>query len=534
MNISSLFEKRLERVNLQKTAIVLLKADGTEEKYSWYNYQEKAMCVAEWLSKQGIKRGDFVAIIPLNLPDSFFALLGIILIGAVPVPINVQLLKEKGLVDLRKIIDDCKPKLVLANESLYELMPEIDPYLIEGIIARTELLLLKSNKPRSYYYRFYTAMGENDLLIMPYTSGTSGQPKGVMLTQKNILNRLEAITAALEATEEERILSYLPLGHIAELVATFFGQIYAGYTVYFTEHVKEAIKNPEKLRKNFPIVLQQVKPTIFIGVPKIWTSFRKSIEAQIKKLPMHGLIIPQWLKKRAIKKKLGFRKTRIFVSAAAKISGDDLEFFDKLGIRVDDIYGQTETAGPLTFNGVPLGPNNKMCVKEEEIVVVGDCVMAGYFQNPSANEQVFSKNEVGEVIYHTGDTCRKDGEKIFWTGRLGNGFKLANGEYVNPEKIEFIEEEIRKIDPRINEAVICGVNRPHLVALIFIDGNSEFRELSEKIKLRLPQVGEGIHKLKNFVLLNNTELEMTPTMKIKKNSLLKKFELTVNQMYRST
>ncbi|MBI2063587.1 MAG: AMP-binding protein [Candidatus Yanofskybacteria bacterium] len=532
MNIASLFNRRLDGQNRKKTALVLLRTDGTEERYSWNDYINKATYIAEWLRRGGIKKGDFVAIIPLNLPNSFFAMLGTILVGAVPVPINIQLLKEAGLVDLIKIIRDCKPKFVLIDESLKEFLlgTGIVHHTAEKIMIESKVTLTSSGHRLIYYHASYPTAESSDLLIMPYTSGTSGQPKGVMLTHKNVINRLEAACNALSATEDEKILSYLPLGHIAELITTFFGQIYSGYTVYFTEHAKEIIENKEKFRKNFPSILQTAKPTIFIAVPRIWMAFRKEIETKLKNMPLSGKVIPQWLKKLAVKKGLGLNQTRVFVSAGAKISDEDSEFFSDLGVPISDIYGQTETAGPLTLNGTVLGPSNKMTLEKEEITVVGDCVMAGYFQNTMASNHVFSINETGETVYHTGDTGKTCKEKMFWTGRMGDSFKMANGEYVSPDKIMTLEEEIKKIDPQINEVIVCGANRPHLGTLIFSENYLDIN-LHEKIRHELPKIGEGMFTPRKFVLINNSELELTPTMKVKRKVMLEKLSSTIDSLY---
>lgn len=539
MNITWFFSKRVRGNGSPGPVLVFLRTDGTEERYSWGFYQNKSIYVAEWLKSKGIKRGDFVAIIPLNLPESFFALMGIILLGAVPVPINTLLLKEPGLVDLRKILNDCRPKVILTNECLEKYLREAGIYClaIEKIIAESEetrsvlnqrLNSLNAEQKLSIYT---PQASENDLLILPYTSGTS-ELKGAMLTHKNVLNRLKAVASAFGVTNSERILSYLPLGHIAELITTFFGQIYCGYTVYFTEYTKEAILNSEKYGKNFPFILQQVRPTIFIAVPRIWTSFRKKIETQLKNSPVPEWLLPQWLKKHIIKKKLGFGQTRVFISTAAQFNSDDLAFFADLGIPILDVYGQTETAGPLTLNGWPLNVRMDIADKNQEIIVCGDCVMHGYYKNPSATAGVFYNDCYdGSTIYHTGDMGVWNGSRIFWTGRVGDGFKDDKGEYYQPDKIGQLEEKIKKIDTRISEVIACGVNKPHLIALIFSE-NYKDTNLQERIRQELPKIGEGRYKARGFALISSAQLELTPTMKVKRNAMLKKYSSVIGSLYK--
>ena len=532
MTLTSFFDKRLDGRSVLKTALVLLKTDGTEEKYSWYDYRNKAIYIAEWLKRGGVQKGDFVAIIPLNLPESFSAMLGIILIGAVPVPINIHLLREKGLVDLRKIIGDCKPKFILINEFLREFIlgTGISCTVTEEIIIESKVTLSKFGPPLTKYCEDYPTAKINDLLIMPYTSGTSGQPKGVMLTHENVINRLEAASSAFAITKNERILSYLPLGHIAELITTFFGQIYSGYTVYFTEYSKEILANRERFGKKFPSVLQQVQPTIFVAVPTIWTSFKNKVETKIKNTPVLEKM-PRWLKKFIIKRKL-FRHARVLISAGDKIDKKYWKFFANLGIYISDIYGQTETAGPLTVDGKVIGSNIKVDVNENgEITVVGDCVMARYYQNPSANAQAFTKNEAGEVVYHTGDTGIKDGEKIFWSGRIGDSGKMANGEFVTAERLYLLEEKIKKIDGDVEEVIVCFESKPHMTAMIF-SKNYLDQNLKEKIRRELPKIGKGMYALRRFILINSAELELTPTMKVKRKMMLEKFASVIDSLYK--
>jgi len=528
MSLTSLFYDRLRQGDLHKTALVLIKTDGKTVEYSWFDYINEAARTAKWLKKQGVRRGDFVAIIPLNLPESFFALLGIILSGGIPVPINLQLLKETGLADIKKILADCQPKLILHNECIKKFMPQ------------TSTRCYSIEESREDWYgslaEFNATTSDNDLLIMPYTSGTS-ELKGVMLTHENVLNRVGAVSDAFGVTENERILSYLPLGHIAELITSFFGQIYNGYTVYFTKHIKDALSDREKFRKNFPSVLKQVKPTIFVAVPRIWTSFRKEIETKMNNLPIPARFIPLKIKSCLVKRGLGFNQTRVFISAAALFYNEDRRFFSNFGISISDIYGQTETAGPLLFDGKVIGKNYSVFLLENnEIGVRGHCVMRGYYRNQRANYLAFVKDGGDDqMVYRTGDIGTTLQGKIFWSGRVGYGYKRDNGEYISPEAVEKAEEKIKKINPRIIEAIVYGANRPYEVALIFCENpfeNVDYNvNLYLEIKRALAQVGDGVLKIKNFCLIDVSELELTPTMKVKRNRMLEKFTQTINELY---
>ncbi len=492
-----------------ESALILLEKDGRERISNWNDYQDKALAAASALYQNGVRNGDFVAVIALNLPESFIVMLGIILLGAVPVPINVPLIKELGQKDLKFILNDCRPKLVLANGCLAKYLPDIEHRVLEIFL---EPKYSRLDNPKSSWQN-------NELLIMPYTSGTTGGPKGAMLSTGNITDRVDAIVRELSVSSSERVLSYLSLGHISELVATFLGQLQAGYRVYFTEHIKDIVENREKFRAAFPSVLQKVQPTVFLAVPKVWTNFRKEIERKTRFIPFNlsrrGLIHDHIVKK--IKQRLGFEKTRCFVSAGSLFSQEDANFFAKLEIDIDDIYGQTETGGPLTINGKVVGNTSVLLGKDGEILVKGPNVMLGYFNRPEATAEVLK-----EGVYHTGDTGI-----VLCGGRLGDGYKNAQTEFVSPEKIEEREESIRKIEG-VDEAIVCGEGKPYDVALVFSSNPSE--KLRRKLKVEITKIGQGMYRVRKFLLVNSRELELTPTLKVKRKKMLQKFQKEIDEL----
>ncbi len=508
-------------------ALILLDSEHRKRTvYTWADYQTEALRASNYLHSRGVKKGDFVAIIALNLPESFFTLLGTMLLGAVPVPINVPLIKERGQADLRAILDDCRPKLVLANRCLDRYLADIEHVHIEDTLNGDVLGCPKQR------------WEGGELLIMPYTSGTTGGPKGVMLSLGAISDRVGAITAELEVSGSERLLSYLSLGHISELVATFFGQLHSGYTVYFTEHAKELIEDREKFRLAFPHILQAARPTVFLAVPKVWINIRKEIEKKTRYVPVdlgrYGVI--RNLIVRKILDRLGLDQAKRFISAGSKLSPEDELFFAKLGIYIDDVYGQTETGGPLTINGKVVGETRLMIGPDDEILVNGPNVMQGYYNNVQATARVLK-----DGTYHTGDVgmwqthlyglsypLELDPEgRVYYGGRLGDSFKLAQGEFVPAEIIETLENEIKRI-PGVDEAIVCGDGKPYLVAIVFSAGPSA--GLERDLVLTIPQLGQGIHRLRGWLVVDSKELEMTPTLKVRRKAMLKKFEKEISKL----
>src|SRR3989344_4393916 len=501
-------------------ALVLLKKDGTKVEYAWFDYKNRVLQIIEGLKGRNLKKGEFVAIIALNLPESFFAILGAIFMGAVPVPINFMLLKnEGGREELKKILGDCKPRIILGNAALKEFLPE-DCVLVKQILSEGHEIIKNLNRgPKAKITVLEPeARNSQDLFIMPYTSGTTGKPKGVMLNEDGMIDRVSATMAELRVSDQERV------------------------------------KNPDKFTKEFPPFLQQVQPTIFLGVPKIWIHFRQGIEKKLKKIPgvsflrksktVNNFLIRQ------TKKQLGFQNPRIFISAAAPINDmgqDVIEFFQNLEINLNDIYGQTETGGPILINGQRIGNIVAMMLirkEEQEIIIQGQCLMLGYYNNPEATAKVLGDfNNNGKFTYHTGDACKwgksisgipgQGLAKLLYAGRVDDGFRGADGEYRHASKIYELENKLKKIK-EVEEAIVCGEGKPFLVALIFTDKiftrGLPYTYLAKKVRQRCLEIGEGLYKIKACYLANKDGLEYTATMKLKRKEVIKKFQGVINTL----
>lgn len=545
----------------RQTALVLLSKDHyMAVRYSWEEYLANALAIARALQKSNlIKPGqeNFFAVIGLNRPESFFALLGIIMAGGVPVPINVPLLKEQPeQLELEAILANCQPLKVLASQELICHLAKIDDH--RPVKSFEELLYAGGSQRESQTaeparwlppktphgvlleIELLPHRNSSDLLIMPYTSGRTGEPKGVMLSSNNVLDRVSAITETLAVTPQDHVLSYLSLGHISDLISTFFSQLRVGYSVFFTDHAYDIVFNREKFKSEFPAVLQAVRPTLFLAVPKIWKNIQREID---KQLPKH--IPTKWLRGQVVRHKLGLDQTRHFISAGAALDHETINFFEGLKMPILDIYGQTETAGPLLLDGQVIGDASvSISPVNGEIEVSGACVMQGYYRNPSATAlalERLSTHPSSPFFLKTGDK----GEyftpsdtlerylRIAIKGSLNDGFKLSNAEYVKPEIIFDMEQTLRQIEG-VEEAVVCGEGKDYLVAIIFTENNAlkpdENTALKEKITLTLSQIGEGFHRVKNFAILDKKEIVTTPTGKTKRMAIIKKFKDIIKEL----
>ena len=502
-----------------KPALILLTKDGREIVWSWNEYYEKALIAAHSMRLKGVRESDLVAIIPLNLPESFAVMLGIILLGAIPVPINPRIVKEPGQKELKAILDDCNPQMVLVNECLEKHLEDTPCMSLETLLNSDQGRLIQ---PKTKFW-------EKEPFIIPYTSGTTGGPKGVVLGAGCVFDRVSSILKELDTEPSERILSYLPLGHISELVASFFGQLQGGYCVYFTEHIKDIVDNPKSFRTAFPRVLQKIRPTAFLAAPRVWANFRTEIRRIIRFIPVNlnrrGLV--RYFLAKKVRRGLGLSMARVLISAAAKLSTEDREFFASLGMHIYDIYGQTETGGPLLLDGEPIGNTYVIVGRDEhrEIMVTGQNVMLGYYNNKTETEKVLDGG-----IYHTDDIGRIDPDgRIFYAGRLGDRVKNAQGEFVDPEKIDELESQIRQI-PGVGEVAVYVESKPYPVAIIF--GAAPFEELRHELEKSLPIIGGGFYRVKNFMIVDISELELllTPTFKLKRKAVFDKFKEAIERL----
>lgn len=534
-------KQQKEGREINAPALILLDKDNetVAQSYSWPDYFKQAVCFAAALRKlQLVKEGElatdrpqFVVLLPLNLPESFFALFGTILAGGIPVPLNALALKDPyGIKQLKFALNHSgQTKTVLANQELKEKLnqEEIDFISFNQLLAIGRLTV--KNDPLITAIPFYHRRTEKDLLIMPYTSGTSGSPKGVMLSQLNILDRVQAVSEEFKINGQERLLSYLPLGHIAALIADFFGQLLNGYAIYCSRHAAQT----EEMKKNMVAILKKVQPTIFLGVPRVWHNLHQGVANKINQ--GWRRFIPRHFLAQKVKEGLGFTKTKLFVTAAAKPDKAALKFFCRLNMAIDNVYGQTETAGPLLLNGKTIGPQTRIWLDQErEILVSGPNVMLGYYRNPEATARSLSTDLLAgqEVtVYHTQDLGQEKEMAGYPTlefiANQGRGYKNTQGDFVSGDilakKEEHLKDWLVKYDPQLREAeiFIYGADRPFNILLVFVFGKSaaERKELEEVLgSVSFEEGEEGskekLYRLKGVLVFDLANLIVNATMKI--------------------
>jgi long-chain acyl-CoA synthetase len=361
------------------------------------------------------------------------------------------------------------------------------------------------------------------LSCIVYTSGTTGQPKGVMLSFHNMSFAVDAFLKTVPPLFQERFFSYLPLCHVAERMLVECGALYTGSTIYFVESM-------EKFSQN----LQHTQPTIFLAVPRIWEKMKEEItkklpEPKLRKLlriPLLGAFL-----KKSIRKKLGLSRPKLVFTGASPIHIEVLEFFTLLGLEIQEAYGMTENSalshsnrkGHCRFGTVgqayegvtvKLGP-------DKEVLVKSDASMLGYYKEPEQTAEMFA-----DGFLRTGDEGHIDADGFLTiTGRIKDQFKTSKGKYVTPAPIE------AKVLTHglVSQACVVGWGMPAPLLLVTLSEmgkklvqeqlHAPLTELLEKVNASLEH-HEQLNKL--VVMLEEWTIDngkLTPTLKIKRKAL---------------
>jgi len=419
-----------------------------------------------------------------------------------------------------------------------------------------------------------------DVAILVYTSGTTGPPKGAMLTNKNVVTQMKNADYLFPLERREERLLFLPLCHVAERIGGYYYSVATGSIMNFAE-------SPETVPDN----IREVQPSAFLAVPRIWEKFYSatmialkdatpiekwayqkaiSVGAQVADAKIEGRRAPlrlklanqlgYWLVLRNIRKMLGVdRATRLF-TGAAPISPDLVRWYHSLGLNMYEVYGQTENCGvatSMTADRIKLGSIGKAApwceVKlspQSEILVRGDIVFKGYLNQPEKTAETIDK----DGWLHTGDVGTMDNEGYFRiTDRMKDIIITAGGKNITPSEIE----NQLKFSPYISDAVVVGDKRPFLTCLVMIDQENvekfaqdndiPFTNYASLCRAKQVQalIWDEIEKvnanfarvetIKKFYLIEQQltpeDEELTPTMKLKRSFVNKKYATAIADMY---
>jgi long-chain acyl-CoA synthetase len=566
--------------------------DGAWQTMTWAEYGVAVREVAAGLAALGLEPGDRAGILAGNQPRWHVADVAIIAAGGVSVPAYPtgaasQLAHVLGHSASRVCFvgdRDQLAKLLLCRPQLPALERIVT--LAEPPDGLDDDLLLTFEDLRS--------LGRQQLVEQPdlievragdlrpdavativYTSGTTGPPKGTMITHQNVAETIRAINAVISMGPTDRFLSYLPLSHIAERCTSHLGQINSGGETWFARSLATLAED-----------LRACRPTVFMAVPRVWEKFRQGVEAELAHAPRpvraqadrlvtlgqqvtaarqgtspppswRGLAAYQVLDRTVgarIRRGLGLDRGRIYVSTAAPVDPDLVRWFHAIGMPIAEVYGQTEDCGPTTMNrpgririgtvGEPLPGLDVRLAPDGEVLVRGPNVCAGYWNDPDATAELLEDRWM-----HSGDLGAFDGTFLRIIGRKKNLIVTSSGKNIAPEDIE---THLRG-EPFISQAVVVGDGRKHLTALIALDaeaveagvdahGSTEVlathpvvvREIGAAIE-RINASRAPAERVRAWRILPR-ELtvaggELTPTLKVKRSVVIERFDELVEEMY---
>ena len=522
--------------------------------------------------KENIKQGDRCLLVSENRPEWFISDLAIMLAGAITVPAYTTYTKD----DYKYLIEDCEPTVIIVsnNDMLKKLNVVInEKNFIKKIITFDEVEKTHHNlniDNREKYLDFNSIM-KNDLsekdkmqklnlkrtsaACIIYTSGTGGNPKGVILSHGGILNNLEGACEIMKPLIDSRpvFLTWLPLSHSYEHCVQF-AQIAVGAKVYYAEKIEKLLDN-----------ISEAKPTIMTAVPRFYQNLYNKININMKKQTgLKAKLIRATIKlgkKKLLKEKMSFferlldsfldvlvRKKikkqfggnlKAFVSGGGALDKEIGEFLNSIGLPTLQGYGLTETSPVVSCNPIhkikveTVGPpfkGNKVKIAEDgEILVKGENVMLGYWNKKEETEKV-----IVDGWLHTGDIGEIDSQDGYLkiTDRKKDIIVSAGGDNISPAKIENMITNAAEID----QCMVYGDKKNYLVALIvpnkeFLNNNEIINNIIEIINKKLTLV-EKIKKIQlideNFSIENGL---LTPTMKVKRKKVIEKYKKKLENLY---
>jgi len=494
---------------------------------TWTEVDQQARSIANALQSMGLLQGERVGILSKNCAEWFIADLAIMMAGLISVPIYYT--ANRDTIEYITQDSDCKAVFVgkldsleEADKGLAESIPRIIfPYAsIPGKYQWQELL---NNEPIKAIHQ----VKGDEMLSIVYTSGSTGQPKGVVLEHQNLAAAATAAVELLGVTSEQRLMSYLPLAHITERALIETLSFYSGCEVYFVESLDSFIDD-----------VKRADPSSFISVPRLWNKFQSEILTKIPdkklqfmlKIPFIGRLVAK-----KIRAGLGLKSTELFGSGTAPISPGVLRWYERLGMPISEGWGMTETTGlscsNQPFNSRAMGTIGKplSCVEmkigeNSEIMIRGAAVFKEYYKNPEATERSFT-----DGWFHTGDmgeiTDHGDYKII---GRVKEQFKTAKGKYVAPAPIE----NYLGRNSDIEQVCVMGEGRKQPIALVVLNSKNsrESSQTRNSLSKTLHIVNKKLEKHQKIdhiiVLKEEWSVEndlLTPTLKIKRADIEKKF-----------
>jgi long-subunit acyl-CoA synthetase (AMP-forming) len=535
---------------------------------SWQEYAALVRRVARGLIALGVQPGDAVSIVGPNRPEWALANFAAMAAGAVPAPIYPTLTAEQaGYIAAHSeaviaVVQDAAQLAKLRAQPLPKLRAVV---LIEGradgALSWEELLARGEATDGSAIDERLAKLEPHGLATLIYTSGTTGPPKAVMLSHRNLLFASEAAQRIGQVTPEDRLVSYLPLSHVAEQMISLHGPAHSGAEVWFCDKL-------EKL----PQALLAARPTIFFGVPRVWEKLQAKLEEAFAAAPPLRKKLLGWARRSRgklanklvlskVRARLGLDQARLCVTGAAAMPRATLDFFESLGVEIMDLWGMSESTAMGTANlpgqrepgtiGRPTAGVEIAIAADGEILTRGPHVFLGYYKDEAATRDALDSGG----YLHTGDVGELTAAGfVKITDRKKDLIVTSGGKKVSPQNLEGLLGHILGV----GHAVVVGDARKHLAALFTLDPDAALRAAKEcgargsscaelaGEPAFIAHIGRGVDRvnaqLASFESIKKFRIlpapfsieggELTPTLKLKRKVVNQRYAEAIDAMFR--
>jgi long-chain acyl-CoA synthetase len=591
--LCSVFAETVARLG-DGEAIVGKSPDGTRRAYTWNQYRERVREAALGFHALGATPRSFGVIMARNRPEYVIADLGLVHAGVTPVGLYNTLSPEQ----VSYIANHCDAKIAVVEDESFLAkfqavraeLPQLerivmlegtsdDPWVITWDALLASGRALHERDPK-LFDGLWQGVQPDDTLTLIYTSGTTGPPKGVIDTHRSSLWVLQAMSGVAATSEQDVIVSYLPLAHAADRFLNYYGAVASGHTIVFCPEVTQILQ-----------VVVEARPTVFGGVPRIWEKLHAGLTSAITKEPdqqrrnmvlgalevgravvaleQRGEPVPTELAQKramvepifaAIRARIGLDRARYTVTGAAPTPREVLEFFHAIGVKIADVWGMSELGVVGTRNpndrikigsiGVPLPGVEARLAADGELQIRGGLVMRGYYKEPAKTAETID----AEGWLSTGDIATIDADGYYTiVDRKKELIITAGGKNISPANLE----ALLKAHALVGQACVIGDNRSYLTALIVLDGQvgpvwaaahgiagrtvaelSADPDVQAEIARAVAAVNERVSRvesIRKWTVLPTEwtaeSAELTPTLKLKRRVINERYANEIASMY---
>jgi long-chain acyl-CoA synthetase len=537
-----------------------LRTKGDELSISWSEYAERVRATTGGLAGLGLRRGGTIALMLTNRPEFHWFDAAAMHLGATPFSLYNTYTAEQ----IQYQVDDAEARIVVTEKAFANRVGALSGVEHVIVVDDEHADPVEDHAPRSFDFEAaWRAVEPSDLLTLIYTSGTTGPPKGVQLTHANIVACLNGFDEIIEFPDGGRVISWLPMAHIAERASSHYLPMFVGFST-------TCCPDPRQVAGYLP----EVRPTWFFAVPRIWEKLKAAIEAGIEaesdaaKQQATRWALDVGLRRARgedvgdeyekadelvlsrIRAKLGLDRLESVNVGAAPTPPEVIEFFHALGIPLAELWGMSETAGYGACNppdkvkigtvGPPAPGAEIRLADDGEVLIRGPFVMTGYRNQPDQTREALDE----DGWLHTGDIGELDEDGYLkLVDRKKELIISAGGKNMSPANIE---AKLKASSPVIGQAIAIGDGRPYNVALITLDPDvAPAYEQQHGREALIAEVERGIEagneqlarveQVKKFKLLEEEWQpggdELTPTMKLKRKPIHEKYASEIEELY---